>query len=123
MIHISKTGCKNLRILEISRSKSHNPVTSFDKTCVLTISTKYLRLCGINCRIKIFIHKKIMTTNHRKVQILPILDKIIVYLDNQSQKILNLKKISSEKISVGKKPVAKKSAKFDNFQQKNLLIY
>ena len=57
------------------------------------------------------------------MQILPILDKIIVYLDNQSQKILNLKKISSEKISVGKKPVAKKSAKFDNFQQKNLLIY
>ena len=52
MMHISKTGCKNLQILEISHGKSHNSGTSLDNTWVFTIAGKYLHLYGINRRIK-----------------------------------------------------------------------
>ena len=44
MIHILKTGCKNLQILEISHCKSRNSKTSLDKTWILRISKIFLFL-------------------------------------------------------------------------------
>ena len=66
MIQISKTGCKNLRMLKISRSKFliREPL---HKTWVLTISLKYLHLYGMNRGIKESIDKKDMPFNYRQM--------------------------------------------------------
>ena len=50
-----------------------------------------------------------MTTNCRIVQILPIFDKIIAYLRNQSKKF---QKISRKKILILQLPVSKKVQNF-----------
>ena len=65
-----------------------------------------------------------MKTNHVKTQILPILDKIIAHLHNQSRKknIYKFKKINSEKKSNFSTTRGEKSAKFGDFQQNNCLF-
>ena len=70
----SKIGWENLWILETSCHKSHNSGTSLDKTWVLTISAKYLRIYGINRTIKESCVRKLWHPI-RQVRILPVLDK------------------------------------------------
>ena len=60
-----------------------------------------------------------MTTNHRKVRILPILDKIIAYLRNQSQKRKEKKRILRNllrKNSNFSSTCGENIAKFDDFR-------
>ena len=61
-----------------------------------------------------------MTTNHRKMRILLILDKIIAYLCNQSQEKKNhkFKKISCEKITIFQLSAVKKVQNLTIFGEK-----
>ena len=117
MIHILKTGHENL---EISCSKSTNSGTSLDKTCVLTISKKYLHIYRINRTIVLSARK--LTAHHGKLWILQIFrrNNCIFNPSPPPQKKNQFQKISRMKISHFNNP--EKCTKFDYFQPNNCLI-
>ena len=66
----------------------------------MSLTMKYLCVYRINCSIKELSTKKIMKTNHVKMQILSILNKKIAYLQNKLRISKNqLKKKCFSKIS------------------------
>ena len=102
IIHTWKIGCKNLRKLEINCGKSRNSGASLDKTWVLMISVKHLRINKINCSIKESFVKNY--DNHIC---------IITYLHNQShthtkKRNYSISKNQQQKNSIFQQSVLKK---------------
>ena len=78
MIDISKIGCENFLILEISYVKSHNSGSSLDETWVLMISAKHLLVNGINPTNKESSTRKLWQPIMGRI--LLILDKLVIII-------------------------------------------